>query len=122
MMVILFSAALSAKAGTQITSKLPPSAVITTVGGGNSYDPIVSPDGRYVVFASTSGNLAAGPGGAAMPEAAPAHMNVFLRDRQTGITVLVSVNASGTAAGNADSFPCAISTNGQFAFFSERCL
>jgi hypothetical protein len=115
----LFLAALPAMAGTQIASQMPPSAVISTVGGGCSYDPIVSSDGRYVLFASTSDNLVVGPGGVAMPEAVPAHMNVFMRNRQTGITVLVSVNAAGTAGGNGDSFPCAISTNGQFAFFQS---
>jgi Tol biopolymer transport system component len=72
-----------------------------------------------VFFASTSDNLVTGPGGLEMPEAVPAHMNAFMRDRQTGVTVLVSVNVVGTAGGNGDSFPCAISTNGQFAFFES---
>ena len=115
----LVLAALPAMTATQIASQLAPSARISTVGGGCSYDPIVSSDGRYVLFASTSDNLAVGPGGLAMPEAVPAHMNVFLRDRRTGITLLVSVNAAGTAGGNGDSFPCAVSTNGQFAFFES---
>ncbi len=115
----LVLAALPAMAATQIVSQLPPSAAISTVGGGSSYNPIVTPDGRYVLFASTSANLVAGPGGLQMPAAVPARMNVFLRDRQTGVTMLVSVNAAGTAGGNGDSFPNAISTNGQFAVFES---
>jgi Tol biopolymer transport system component len=112
-------AALPARSATQIASQLLSSARISAVGGGSSYDPIVSSDGRYVIFASTSDNLVVGPGGAAMPEAVLAHVNVFLRDRQTGTTVLVSVNAAGTSGGNGDSFPCAISANGEFAFFQS---
>ncbi|HUD45679.1 MAG TPA: hypothetical protein VMR33_02560 [Candidatus Baltobacteraceae bacterium] len=111
--------ALQAMSATQIVSQLPPAAVISAVGGGRSYDPIITPDGRYVLFASTSANLVAGSGGPGMPQAVQPRMNVFLRDRQSGITVLVSVNADGTAGGNGDSFPSAISTNGQFAFFES---
>ncbi|HEV7927882.1 MAG TPA: hypothetical protein VGR14_21210 [Verrucomicrobiae bacterium] len=98
---------------------MPPSAVISTVGGGSSYDPIVSPDGRYVLFASTSANLIAGLSGSPMPQDFPAHMDVFLRDRQTGVTVLASVNWAGTAGGNGDSFPSAVSSNGQFVVFES---
>jgi Tol biopolymer transport system component len=116
---MLVLAALPAMTATQIVSRLLPAAAISTVGGGCSYEPIVTPDGRYVLFASTSANLAAGPGGSEMPEAVQAHMNFFFRDRQSNVTLLVSVNAAGTAGGNGDSFPSAISTNGQFAFFES---
>jgi hypothetical protein len=116
---VLVVAALPAMAATQIASQLLPAAAVSTVGGGRSYDPIITPDGRYLLFASTSDNLAAVPGGLGLPQAVEARMNVFLRDRQTGVTVLVSVNAAGTAGGNGNSFPSAISTNGQFAFFES---
>jgi len=115
----LFFLNLSAMASTPIVSQLLPSAVISTVGGGSSFTPIVSANGRYVLFASTAANLIVEPGGGPMLEAAPAHMNVFLRDRQLGMTTLVSVNGSGIAGGNGDSFPSAISTNGQFAVFES---
>src|SRR6202012_4146420 len=67
----------------------------------------------------TSDNLVAGPGGAPLQVAVPAHMNVFVRDRQMGTTLLVSGNVTGTAGGNADSFPNAISANGQFVVFDS---
>jgi hypothetical protein len=116
---ILAFAVLPATAAQQIVSQLPASSAISRVGGGSSYSPIVTPSGRYVLFASTSANLVLEPGGGPMQEAAPAHKNVFLRDRQMGVTTLVSVNTSGLAGGNGDSFPSAISTNGQFAFFES---
>jgi Tol biopolymer transport system component len=116
---VLFIAGLPSMAATQIASQLAPSARVSTVGGSDAYDPIVTPNGQYALFASTSDNLVVGSGGKAMPEAVPAHMNVFLRNRQTGATVLVSVNAAGTAGGNGDSYPCAISSNGQFAVFQS---
>jgi Tol biopolymer transport system component len=115
----LLLAALPALSATQIVSQLPPAAVVSTVGGGSSYDPIVTPDGRYVLFASTSDNLVANAGGLPMPQPFPAPVNVFVRDRQTGATVLVSVNAAGTAGGNGNSFPNALSTNGQFVVFES---
>jgi hypothetical protein len=119
MMAILVLAPMPAMTAPQIVSQLPPSAAISTVGGGCSYDPIVSPDGRYVLFAGTSANLIAGPAGLPMPQGFPARMNVFVRDRQTGVTLLASVNAAGTAGGNGDSFPSALSSNGQFAVFES---
>ncbi|HUD82252.1 MAG TPA: hypothetical protein VMQ67_02065, partial [Candidatus Saccharimonadales bacterium] len=116
---VLFIAGLPSMAATQIASQLAPSARVSTVGGSDAYDPIVTPNGQYALFASTSDNLVVGSGGKAMREAVPAHMNVFLRNRPTGATVLVSVNPAGTAGGNGDSYPCAISSNGQFAAFQS---
>src|ERR1700691_2148857 len=92
--VTLVLAALPAKTAPQIVSQLPPATAISTVGGGCSYNPIVSPDGRYVLFASTSANLISGLAGQPMPQDFPSRMNVFLRDRQTGMTLLASVNAA----------------------------
>jgi hypothetical protein len=115
----LLLSALPAISSVQTANQLAPGAYVTNVGGSDSYDPIITPGGRYVVFCSTSGNLAVGPGNQAFVPAFPGHMNVFLRDRQIGTTVLVSVNTAGTAGGGDDSFPCAISTNGQFVVFQS---
>src|SRR5580692_7465965 len=117
--VILVLPAMPAKTAPQIVSQLPPAAAISTVAGGCSYDPIISANGRYVLFASTSANLITGLAGSQMPQDFPAHMNVFLRDRQTGLTLLASVNAAGTAGGNGDSFSSGISSNGQFVVFES---
>lgn len=118
--LVFLAAAIVCASGTQIVSQLTPAEAISTVGGGNSYEPLVTPDGRYVLFASTAKNLAAGSNGQAMPDYyVTANMNVFLRDRQAGATILVSVNAAGTSGGNGDSWPSAISTNGRFALFQS---
>jgi uncharacterized repeat protein (TIGR01451 family) len=64
----------------------------TASGSRFSFEPNLSADGRYVAFASQATNLVATPdtNGAA---------DVFVRDLQLGMTKLVSVNGSGTAAG-----------------------
>jgi hypothetical protein len=115
--LVLLAAALDIANGIQIASQ--PAATISAVGGGDSSVPIVSPDGRYVLFASTANNLVAGSGGQTMPDYVLAKENVFLRDRQAGTTILVSLNVAGTGGGNGDSWPSAISTNGQFALFDS---
>src|SRR5579871_3144043 len=104
-------------AGTQIVSQLSPSTPVSAVAGGDSSLPIVSPDGRYVLFASSANNLVTGAGGQELSSYFLPVENVFLRDRQAGTTVLVSFNTAGIAGGNGDSWPCAISTNGQYALF-----
>jgi Tol biopolymer transport system component len=79
-------------------------------GNGNSYQPAISADGRFVVFWSLAGNLGSGGGGP----------DVFIHDRQTGITELVSVDSAGNP-GWGDSYMDAtcMSPDGRFvAFFS----
>src|SRR5262249_16421586 len=48
----------------------------------------------------------------------PAHLNVFVRDRTNGTTTLASVNLNGIA-GNGNSLPVGISTNGRYALFES---
>lgn len=81
--------------------------------------PIISPDGRYVLFASTANNLVLTASNAPIPVLAPASINVYLRDRASNVTTLVSVNLAGTGGGNGDSIPFALSTNGQYALFES---
>jgi hypothetical protein len=85
-------------------------------GDGDSGLPIVSADGRYVLFASAANNLTLTNNNNSM---LPQRLNVFLRDRVSGTTTLVSANLAGTGGGNGDSFPTGISTNGQFALFES---
>jgi hypothetical protein len=68
-----------------------------------------------VLFASTANNLLLTTNDTPIPARFPAPLNVFLRDRTNGTTMLVSVNLSGTAGGNGDSLPMGLSTNGQYA-------
>jgi Tol biopolymer transport system component len=91
----------------------------SAAGNGDSSVPIVSPDGRYVLFASTANNLFADAATNPIPSQFPAHLNVFLRDRLNGTTALVSWNRSGTGGGNGDSVPAGISTNGRYALFES---
>ncbi len=56
--------------------------------------PVVSPDGRFVAFASAAGNL--------VDNDTNGHWDVFVRDRQAGTTERVSVSSTGEE-GNDDS-------------------
>ncbi|HKI68432.1 MAG TPA: S-layer protein, partial [Verrucomicrobiae bacterium] len=88
-------------------------------GGGLSGFPIVSSDGRYVLFASAANNLTTMSNGAPMPATLISSLNVFVRDRASNTTTLVSVNLAGTGGGNGDSLPVGISTNGQYVLFES---
>src|SRR5664280_2104126 len=88
-------------------------------GGGNSMNPIVTQDGRYVLFASTADNLALTSSNAPFLAQSPPKINVFLRDRTNRTTTLVSINLAGTGGGNGDSMPIELSTNGQYALFES---
>jgi hypothetical protein len=58
--------------------------------------PVVSDDGRWVAFISTSSNLApGGPNVACQPHAPQTCQEAYLHDRQTGRTVRVSVSSAG---------------------------
>jgi Tol biopolymer transport system component len=58
-------------------------------GNGDSYDPVLSPSGRFVAFDSDATNLVAGDTDGAT--------DVFVRDRKTHTTTLVSVGLAQTA-------------------------
>jgi Tol biopolymer transport system component len=89
-------------------------------GSGDSWGAIISPDGRFVLFASTANNLVLTTNGHPLPIVGAPRLNVFIRDRTNGTTTLVSANLAGTGGGNGDSIPTALSTNGQFACFESR--
>jgi hypothetical protein len=74
-----------------------------------SEDPSVSGSGRFVAFASDAANLGGAPG----------FLDVFVFDRRTGRTRLVSRSSSG-AVGDGDSFYPAISADARFVAFSSR--
>jgi len=77
--------------------------------GGNSENALISADGRYVVFISAATNLVTGP--------INTNANVFRRDLQTGITVLVSVGTDGVSPGNGDASLPVISPDGRYVAF-----
>jgi WD40-like Beta Propeller Repeat len=88
-------------------------------GSGDSWGAIISPDGRFVLFASAANNLVVMTNGHALPIVGAPRVNVFVRDRTNNTTTLVSANLAGTGGGNGDSIPTALSTNGQFACFES---
>jgi Tol biopolymer transport system component len=117
LLLLVAAAASSVSAGSlQLATILDSAQGPPGGGGGDSTTPIISPDGRFVLFASTANNLATNP----IPLLVPPRMNVYLRDRLNGTTTLVSVNLSGTGGGNGDSWPSGISTNGQYALFESN--
>ncbi len=83
----------------------------TGPGNGNSINPDITPDGRYVVFESNASNLVSGDTNGAT--------DVFVRDLLTGKTTLVSVNQAGTASGNGTSQHPSISANGRYVAFDS---
>ena len=77
----------------------------------NSANSSVSADGRYVAFESIADNLVAGDTNMAQ--------DVFVRDRQTGRTTLVSMAASGKVSANSDSEAPSISADGRYVAFDS---
>jgi Tol biopolymer transport system component len=88
----------------------------TSVGPGGveanglSANPDISADGRIVAFAADATNLVAGDANGAR--------DIFVRDRATGATGLVSINNLGAQAGAASFFP-SVSADGRFVAFES---
>jgi len=86
---------------------------VSSSGGqsdGFSEGPALSADGRFVAFYSNASNLV--PGDDSFSD------DVFVHDRLTGTTEIVSVNNSGDK-GNSSSFRPDISADGRFVAFSS---
>lgn len=75
-----------------------------------SRDPSISSDGRYVAFTSSASNL--------VPDDANGYDDVFVHDRQTGATTLVSISRDGQR-GNLSSIRPSISADGQVVAFES---
>jgi Tol biopolymer transport system component len=88
-------------------------SVSTTGGVGDkqSFPESISPDGRFVVFASWADDLVAGDTNGAV--------DVFLRDRLLGTTELVSIGAGGVQEDNASTLP-SLSDDGRYVAFWSR--
>jgi hypothetical protein len=79
-----------------------------TQGNGSSIFPTISADGRFVAFHSGATNL--------VSEDTNEALDVFVHDRQTGVTERVSVASDGTQ-GNNESVATEISGDGRFVAF-----
>jgi hypothetical protein len=88
---------------------------VATNGGpadGPSTHISISADGRFAAFTSAADNL--------VPGDSNKTTDVFVRDLQTGQTVLVSVNTNGTGTGNNSSSLPAISSDGKYVLFRSK--
>ena len=79
-------------------------------GNGISNEPSISADGRFVVFISAANNLVAND--------TNGMADVFMHDRQTGVTERVSVSGTNAQANNLSQYP-SISADGRFVVFES---
>ncbi len=79
-------------------------------GDRPSNDPSISADGRYVAFESQADNLVAGD--------VLGFIDIFVHDRQTGVTTRVSQHTDGTE-GDRDSNDPSISSDGRYVSFQS---
>jgi CSLREA domain-containing protein len=94
----------------------------------SSYSPAISADGRYIAFYSYASNLVPGDtnnscainsGGAGTDNC----RDIFVHDRQTGVTSRVSVSSSGTQGNGASGGCCqpvSLSEDGRYVAFHSR--
>jgi Tol biopolymer transport system component len=80
------------------------------IGDGNSTNPRITPDGRFVAFESVAKNLVDGD----MNDA----QDIFVRDRVAGTTTRVNVASDGTEA-NGWNYVDAISADGNLVLFES---
>ena len=78
--------------------------------GGESYDPSVSADGRFVAFDSLATNL--------VPGDTNRKTDVFVRDRRAGVTRRPSVGTDGIQGDGLSNHP-ALSADGRYVAFSS---
>lgn len=73
--------------------------------------PLISHDGRYVVFASDATNLVVGDLNNVK--------DIFVRDRLRGVTLLASINRAGTGSGNGASVMPVLAADGRTLLFQS---
>jgi len=78
---------------------------ITLSGNGNSYNPAISADGRYITFSSAASNLVAGD--------INGRPDIFVYDRQTSSMVNI------TLSGNGNSYSPSMSADGRYVTFNS---
>jgi Tol biopolymer transport system component len=84
----------------------------TTSGNGKSTSPLVTPDGRHVIFTSQASDLVANDSNR--------FADVFLRDVAAGTTMLLSVNFNGAGSGNRLSANPVLSADGNVVIFESH--
>jgi hypothetical protein len=104
---------------TGVTTLVSVNAAGTGAGNGKSGvravqdipEVTISDDGRYVAFTSSASDLVAND--------TNGKEDAFVRDLQTGTTILASVNSAGTNGGNNNSFLPSISPDGSVVIFNS---
>ncbi|MEX1193539.1 MAG: hypothetical protein WD904_00255 [Dehalococcoidia bacterium] len=79
-----------------------------TQANGTSWDAVISANGRLVAFSSDASNL--------VPGEVFINDDIFVHDRQTGVTTRVSIHTDGTE-GDAGSYEAMISADGRYVGF-----
>ncbi len=80
-------------------------------GNGPSHSPFMSSDGRYVAFQSGASNLVSGD--------TNLDLDIFVHDRMTGLTDLVSVDSNGIQALGGQSEAPVLSGDGRYVAFKS---
>jgi len=95
------------RGATELVSK----ASSGQLANGRSLAPAISGDGQIIAFQSRASNLAAGDTNAAD--------DIYVHDRSTAITTLVSVSVNGAAGNDASSDP-AVSDDGRYIAYASE--
>jgi len=109
LLLLAFFHVIPAPLSAQPTERVSVSSV-GNQGNGLSFSPAISADGRFVVFGSNASNLVDGDTNNSA--------DIFVHDRQTGITERLSVDSFGNQ-GNAGSSHPSISADGRFVAFQS---
>lgn len=91
-----------------VDSSLP----VAAGGSGDSENPILSSDGRFVGFSSDAGNL--------VTNVMEPFLQAYVRDRKTGTTLLASVGLDGLSGGDGEAIFTGISADGRVVVFESR--
>jgi WD40 repeat protein len=97
-------------ASAQTTERVSVDSAGNEANGESRFRPAISADGRFVAFTSRASNL--------VPGNTNGYDQVFVHDRRTGVTELVSVDSAGDQA-NSTSFDPAISADGRVVAFES---
>jgi Tol biopolymer transport system component len=96
----------------ELASKRDVSVAVTVGANGDSVVPWLSPDARFVLFSSGASDLVTN-------DNSWLSLDVFLRDRVSNTTTLISANRFQTGGGDGHSSGVCVSTNGRYVLFES---
>src|SRR4051812_2951876 len=100
---------------TQLVSATPDGKL----GNGRSYQPIISPDGRYVAFLSQATNLSGVTGNDPNADSGSSVSNLYVRDLVTQKTTLLDATPDGAASNGFATGTFAFSPDGSTLAFTD---